>query len=75
MENKTGVGVQHISKFGTKEEEVLSSANYEVLEIVTKSKYDYVSKRKDLLFLPDDLNEHEEELKAQVVCVIKVKEV
>lgn len=75
VDNKTGVGVQHLSKFGDREAEVLSSANYEVLEVVTESKYDYVSRRKDLLYFPDDLTTLESELKKQVVCVIKVKEV
>ena len=75
LENKTGVGVQHLSGFGVCEAEVLSNANYEVVEVTTVSKYDYVAKRKDLLLFPDDLNEHEEELKKRVVCIIKVKEV
>lgn len=75
MDNKTGVGVQHLSKFGNREAEVLTNANYEVLEVITQSKYDYVSGRKDLLFFPDDLVTEKEELKKQVVYVIKVKEV
>ncbi len=73
--NKTGVGVQHLSKFGEREAEVLSGSNYEVLEISTESKYDYVSRRSDLLYFPNDLEELESELKNQVVCIIKVKEV
>lgn len=75
LENKTGVGVQHISSYGSREAEVLCGSKYEVLEIVTESKYDYVSRRKDLLYFSDDLTEWEDELKKQVVCVIKVKEV
>ena len=75
VDNVTGVGVQHLSKFGIREAEVLSNAHYEVLEVITESKYDYVSKRKDLLYFPDDLTTLETELKKQVVCVIKVKEV
>jgi SPP1 gp7 family putative phage head morphogenesis protein len=75
VNNQTGVGVQHLSKFGTKEAEVLSNAEYEVLEVITQSKYDYVSGRKDLQYFPDDLITEEVELKKQVVCVIKVKEV
>ena len=70
LENKTGVGVQHISSYGCREAEVLCGSKYEVLEIVTESKYDYVSKRKDLLYFPDDLTDLEYELKKQVVCVI-----
>ena len=73
--NKTGVGVQHLSKFGVREAEVLSGTDYEVLEITKESKYDYVSKRKDLLYFPDDLDTLETELKSQIVCTIKVKEV
>lgn len=75
VNNKTGVGVQHISKFGSREAEVLSNADYEVIEMVSESKYDYVSKHKELLYFPDDLTTLESELKQQVVCVIKVKEV
>jgi hypothetical protein len=75
LNNKTGAGVQHISKFGKAEAEVLSSAEYEVVEIITESKYDYVSKRKDLLYFPNDLTDLESELKKQVVCTIRVKEV
>ena len=73
--NKTGVGVQHLSKFGVREAEVLSGTDYEVVEITKESKYDYVSKRKDLLYFPDDLYALETELKNQIVCTIKVKEV
>lgn len=73
--NKTGVGVQHLSKFGVREAEVLSGTDYEVVEITKESKYDYVSKRKDLLYFPDDLDALETELKNQIVCTIKVKEV
>lgn len=75
VDNKTGVGVQHISKFGDREAEVLSNANYEVVEVITESKYDYASRRKDLLYFSDDLTERESELKRHKVCIIKVKEV
>ena len=73
--NNKGVGVQHISKFGAREAEVLSNAHYEVVDINVKSKYDYVSNRKDLLYFPEDLEDLENELKKQAVCIIKVKEV
>lgn len=73
--NNKGVGVQHISKFGAREAEVLSNAHYEVIDINVKSKYDYVSNRKDLLYFPEDLDDLENELKEQAVCIIKVKEV
>ena len=73
--NISGVGVQHLSKFGTREEEVLSNASYEVIDVITKSKYDYVLERENLLFFKDDLITLEKELKKEVVCVIKVKEV
>lgn len=73
--NNKGVGVQHISKFGAREAEVLSNAHYEVVDINVKSKYDYVSNRKDLLYFPEDLDDLENELKEQAVCIIKVKEV
>lgn len=73
--NNKGVGVQHISKYGAREAEVLSNAHYEVVDINVKSKYDYVSNRKDLLYFPEDLEDLENELKKQAVCIIKVKEV
>lgn len=72
--NNVGVGVQHISKYGVREAEVLSNVRYEVVDITVVNKYDYVSKRKDLLFFSDDLDTLEAELKEQVVCIIKVKE-
>lgn len=59
----------------SREAEVLSNANYEVVEVITESKYNYVSKHKELLFMADDLDTYEAKLKKQVVCRIKVKEV
>lgn len=73
-DNISGAGVQHISKKGTREAEVLSSAKYEVVEIVKQSKYEYLSEHKELLMFPDDLVENEIEFKEMVVCKIKVKE-
>jgi SPP1 gp7 family putative phage head morphogenesis protein len=72
--NITGVGVQHISKFGNAEAEVLSSGNYEVVEIVTESKYDYLSQHKNELWFADDLEFEADHMKKEVVCRIKVKE-
>ena len=66
--------MQHISKKGTREAEVLSSAKYEVVEIVKQSKYEYLSEHKELLMFPDDLVENEIEFKEMIVCKIKVKE-
>lgn len=73
-ENKTGAGVQHISKFGDREAEVLTSTKYEVVEVVTESKYDYLSRHKELLYFPDDLDYVEDDVKGVVVCRIKVRE-
>lgn len=73
-DNISGAGVQHISKKGTREAEVLSSAKYEVVEIVKQSKYEYLSEHKELLMFPDDLIENEIEFKEMIVCKIKVKE-
>lgn len=74
MDNETAVGVQHLSSFGSVESEVLSSAKYEVVEVITESKYDYLSRHKEYLYSPDDLEEEELYLKENVVCTIKVKE-
>ena len=74
VENKTGVGVQHISKFGSREAEVLSSANYEVVEVMIENKYDYLSQHKEFLWFPDDLDYSEMSMKENVVCRIRVKE-
>ena len=73
-DNKTAVGVQHLSSFGNVESEVLSCANYEVVEVITENKYDYLSRHKEYLYSPDDLDEEELYLKENVVCIIKVKE-
>lgn len=72
--NKTGVGVQHLSSFGTVEAEVLSSSKYEVVEMTTESKYDYLSKHKEYLYFPEDLENVKEILRRNEVCIIKVKE-
>lgn len=72
--NHTGVGVQHISKFGDREAEVLTSANYEVVEVSIENKYDYLSAHKELLYSPDDLDWVEDDVKENIVCRIKVKE-
>lgn len=74
MENKTAVGVQHLSLFGSVEAEVLSSSKYEVVKVTTENKYDYLSKHKEYLYSLDDLEEEEIHLKENVVCIIKVKE-
>ena len=72
--NETAVGVQHLSLFGTDESEVLSSSKYEVVEMITENKYDYLSKHKEYLYLPEDLEDEKAVLKENVVCIIKVKE-
>ncbi len=74
-DNKTGVGVQHLSKFGTKEAEVLSNANYEVVDIQIENKYDYLKTHKEYLYFEDDLETMSKELKENVVCKIKVREI
>lgn len=73
-DNKTGVGVQHISKFGNREEEVLSSANYEVVDVIIENKYDYLKKNKNLLYFDNDLKDYESDMRGNIVCRIKVKE-
>lgn len=72
--NETAVGVQHLSLFGTDESEVLSSSKYEVVEMITENKYDYLSKHKEYLYFPEDLEDEKAVLKENVVCIIKVKE-
>lgn len=74
VDNKTAVGVQHLSSFGSVESEVLSCAKYEVVEIVTQTKYDYLSDHKEYLYFPEDLEDEKLSLKENVVCIIKVKE-
>ena len=74
-DNITGVGVQHLSKFGTREAEVLSNANYEVIDISIQNKYDYLATHKEYLYFEDDLETMSEELKENVVCKIKVREI
>lgn len=74
VNNRTGVGVQHISKFGDREAEVLAVANYEVVEIVIESKYDYLLTHKEYLWFPDDLDWCSEDMKENIVCRIKVRE-
>lgn len=72
--NETAVGVQHLSLFGTDESEVLSSSRYEVVEVVTENKYDYLLKHKEYLYSDIDLDEEADKMKENVVCIIKVKE-
>lgn len=74
IDNKTGVGVQHISKFGDREAEVLTSATYEVVDIVIENKFDYLSNHKELLWFPEDLEDEKTTMKGNIVCRIKVKE-
>lgn len=74
IDNKTGVGVQHISKFGDREAEVLTSATYEVVDIVIENKFDYLSNHKELLWFPGDLEDEKTTMKGNIVCRIKVKE-
>lgn len=74
VDNKTAVGVQHLSSFGSVESEVLSCAKYEVVEVVTQSKYDYLSDHREYLYFPEDLEDEKLSLKGNVVCIIKVKE-
>lgn len=73
--NISGVGVQHISKFGAREAEVLTSTKYKVIEVTKESKYDYLSRHKDLLYFEEDLEEERQILKEMIVCRIKVKEI
>ena len=72
--NETAVGVQHISLFGTDESEVLSGSKYEVVEMIVENKYDYLTKHKEYLYFPEDLEDERDILKENVVCIIKVKE-
>ncbi len=72
--NQTAVGVQHLSMFGTVEAEVLSSSRYEVTEMITDNKYEYLSKHKDYLYFLEDLECEKDALENNVVCIIKVKE-
>lgn len=75
VDNQTGVGVQHLSLFNDIEAEVLSNANYEVVEVVKENKYDFLKKHQEYLYSPDDLKENAEVLRGQVICRIKVKEI
>lgn len=72
--NKTAVGVQHLSSFGKAESEVLSSSKYEVVEVITENKYDYLSRHKEYLYFDSDLEEAADTMKENIVCIIKVKE-
>ena len=54
--------------------EVLSSLKYEVVEVIKESKYDYLSKHREYLYFPEDLEDSSGVLKENVVCVIKVEE-
>ena len=64
VDNQTGVGVQHLSLFNDIEAEVLSNANYEVVEVVKENKYDFLKKHQEYLYSPDDLEENAEVLRA-----------
>lgn len=74
VDNQTGVGVQHLSSFGKVESEVLSSAEYEVVEVVIENKYDYLSNHKEFLYFEEDLIDEKLTMKGNIVCKIKVKE-
>ena len=74
VDNQTGVGVQHISKFGSGEAEVLSSSAYEVIEVSIQNKYDYLSEHKEFLWFPQDLEEEKMAMEENIVCRIKVRE-
>lgn len=74
VDNITGVGVQNISKFGVREAEVLSNAEYEVVSVKYESKYDYITKHNELIQYDGYLEEREDDFKEMVVCRILVKE-
>lgn len=72
--NISGVGVQHLSKFGTAEAEVMvANPNYEVVEITSENKYEYIKNHKEL-WLYDDYPEDCTEEKGQYIWRIKVRE-
>lgn len=84
-DNKSAVGVQHISKWGTFEAEVLSpsTAEWEVTEKTVISKYDYLKnevlpntkippKKK---MLEKRLKDEENILKTRTITILRVKEV
>ena len=52
----------------------MSSAEYEVVEVVTESKYDYLSKHPEQLWFEDDLYDEKVAMENSTVCIIKVKE-
>lgn len=78
--NITGVGTQHLSKFGKREAEVtVINPSYEVVEVVTEDKYAYLEKHINELSGSDKkyaqfylMDEHEGN--GDIVCRIKVKE-
>lgn len=83
--NKSAVGVQHISKWGTMEAEVLSpsTAKWEVTKKTVISKYDYLKnevlpktkippKKK---MLENRLKNEEDILKTRTITILQVKEV
>lgn len=83
--NKSAAGVQHISKWGTMEAEVLSPSNakWEVTEKTTISKYDYLKNEViPKIKIPpkkkiqeNRLIKEETELKSRTITILKVKEV
>lgn len=74
-DNTKGKGVQHISMFNDVEAEVtVANPNYEVVEVITESKYDYLSRNRNELYFGDDLIEEERNLKEAMVCRVIVKE-
>ncbi len=78
-ENESGVGVQHLSKFGKREAEVLSSANYEVTDTQILDKYKYLQDNLDSLegddhWFANEYLEDELETNGDLICIIKVKE-
>lgn len=55
-------------------EVTVANPNYEVVEVVTESKYDYLSRNRNELYFGDDLIEEERNLKEAMVCRVIVKE-
>ena len=80
MENHSGVGLQHVSKFGSREAEVLvANPNYEVVNVVVESKYKYLSEHLETLdsnsrWYAECYLENEREDNGEIVCIIEVKE-
>lgn len=53
---------------------MLSSSKYEVVEVVIENKFDFLSEHKEFLYNADDLKDAANEMKENIVCMIKVKE-